>query len=242
MATGDTNDMASRLQSALPPNWFPDNAPVLSAVLQGFAAVLAQVYGLYVWLLAQTRLATMTGAMIDIFALDFFAAALARRAGEADAALRARIQRELWRERATRHAVVQVLTDLVGRAPIVFEPGYTYDTGGYGSPGNLAYGRAGGYGSLELPYQFFLIGLRGSLSPISGTMGYYTGTGWAGGGYTVGAIQYGSEIWTEGRVTDADMEGAVAKVLPTCGIAWMAITNASPWTVPPNPVTGLAAG
>lgn len=204
MATGDTNDMTARLQSALPPNWFPDTAPVLSAVLQGFAAVFAQVYALYVWLLAQTRLATMTGWMIDIFALDFFAAALARRAGEADAALRARIQRELWRERATRHAVVQVLTDLVGRAPIVFEPAHPRDTGGYATPGNLAYGLAGGYGSLELPYQFFLIGLRGSLSPISGTMGCYTGTGWAGGGYGSGAIQYGSETWTESGDLDRE--------------------------------------
>lgn len=242
MTTGDTNDMTARLRSALPPNWFPDDAPVLTAVLQGFGAVFAQVCGLYLWLLAQTRLATMYGAMLDIFALDFFANWLARRAGEADQALRARIQLELWRERATRHAVVKVLTDLVGRSPIVFEPAYPYDTGGYNDCGNLAYGRAGGYGSLELPYQFFVVGLRGSLGVISGSMGWYTGTGWAGGGYTVGAIQYGSEAWTQGLVTDADMETAVARVLPVCGIAWMAITNASPWTVPPNPVTGLAAG
>jgi hypothetical protein len=232
--------MTARLRSALPPNWFPDSAPVLTAVLQGFGAVFAAVYGLYLWALAQTRLATMTGWMIDIFALDFFGNWLARRPGEADAALRARIQLELWRERTTRHAVVKVLSDLVGHAPFVFEPAHPHDTGGYGIA--VAYGLAGGFGSLELPYQFFVVALRGSLGVISGSMGWYYGTGWAGGGYTVGAIQYGSEAWTQGLVTDADMEAAVARVLPVCGIAWMAISNAWPWTVPPNPVTGLTAG
>ena len=247
MATGDTNDMAARLRSALPPAWFPDRSPVLSAILRGFGAQMSAIYGVYLWALAQTRLATMTGWMLDVFALDFFAGWLGRRAGEADDALRGRIGRELWREKATRHAVVQVLTDLVGRPPIVFEPANPYDTGGYGAAGSaagtgLAYGRAGGYGSLALPYQFFVIGLRGSRSAISGTMGYYTGTGWAGGGYGAGAIEYASVGWTEGQVADADMDRAVAAVLPTCAIAWMAIATVSPWTVPPNPVTGLAAG
>jgi hypothetical protein len=50
------------------------------------------------------------------------------------------------------------------------------------------------------------------------------------------------ETWTESQVTDADMDKAVAQVMPVCGIGWMALTNTSPWIVPPNPVTGLAAG
>jgi len=246
MATGDTNDMVARLRSVLPSRWFPDVAPVLSSVLQGFGAQFAAVYGLYAWLLAQTRLATMTGWMLDIFGQDFFAATIFRRKGESDSAWRARLAREFWRERATRAAAVRAVSDINGVAPIIFEPTRPADTGGWGGTlmtgTGLAYGRAGGYGSLELPYQFFLIALRGSNSPIAGAMGYYEGTGWAGGGYGVGGLEYVIGGWSVGQVTDAEMYAAVANVLPVCATAWMAIVYASPWGVPPNPVTGLAAG
>ena len=106
----------------------------------------------------------------------------------------------------------------------------------------MGYGCAGGWGSAQLPFQFFVVGFRGSISPVAGVMGYYTGSGWAGGGYGAGAIQYVSPSWYQGQVTDADLEAAVASVLPVATIAWMAIASASPWTVPPGPVTGLAAG
>ncbi len=239
--------MAARMRAALPTGWFPDVSPVLDAVLAGFGSVWAAVFGLYVYLVAQLRIATATGGTLDMIAWDFFAARLYRRPGEADPALRARIGREMFRERATRHAVVQVLTDLVGKAPVVFEPAYTYDTGGYAAAGSLvgtglAYNRAGGYGSMMLPFQFFVVAFRGSISPIAGVMGYWYGSGWAGGGYGAGAIEYVNPSQFDGQITDAAMQAAVASVLPAATIAWMAIVDSSPWTVPPNPVTGLAAG
>jgi len=216
-------------------------------VLGGFGSVWTGVYGLYLYLLAQLRIATATGGMLDLIAADFFANTLYRRPGEADAPLRARIDREMFRERGTRASVVQVLTDLVGRAPVVFEPAYTYDTGGYAAAGSgvgscFAYNRAGGWGSLQLPFQFFVIAFRGTISPIGGVMGQYYGSGWAGGGYGAGAIEYVTPAWYEGTVTDADMEAAVVSVLPAASIAWMAITDNMPWTAAPNPVTGLVAG
>lgn len=234
------------MRAALPAGWFPDVAPVLGAVLAGFGAVWAAIFTLYTFLLAQTRIATSTGPMLDLVAQDFFGQNLPRRAGESDAAFRARIALEMFRQRGTRASVVQVLTDLVGKTPIIFEPAYPYDTGAYGAAagglGTAAYGRAGGYGSLLLPFQFFVIGIRGSTSPIANVGGYYYGSGWDGGGYGIGAIEYASIQQFEGLVTDADMYAAVSSVRPVATIGWMALANASPWTVPPNPVTGLAAG
>lgn len=230
MATGDTNDLAARLRSVLPEPWFPDHAPVLSAVLNGIGGVWSVIFGLYAWLVAQTRIATSTGAMLDLVALDFFQSRLGRRSGEGDPALLTRIRREMFRERGTRHAVIQVLTDLTGKPPTVFEPAYSLDTGGWGAAGahvgtGLGYGVAGGYGSELLPFQFFVCAKRGSISPIPSVMGYYTGSGWAGGGYGVGAIEYASPAWAQGPVTDADIFAAVASVIPDATIAWTAITN-----------------
>lgn len=246
MATGDQSDMAARMRAVLPAGWFPDEAPVLSALLAGFGSVWNGVWVLFVYLLAQLRIATAARGILDLISGDFFASALPRRAGESDDAFRARIKREMFRERGTRQAVLCVLTDLVGNPPAVFEPAHPRDAGGYAAAGSqvctgLAYGRAGGWGSLQLPYQFFVVGRRGSRSPIANCMGYYTGSGWAGGGYGAGAIQYVSPDWTEGQVTDGDLFAAAASVLPANAIAWMALTDTAPGPVPPNAVTGLAA-
>ncbi len=240
---GDQNDFAARLKAVLPAGWFADTPPVLNAVLAGFGAVWASVYALYAWVVPQTRMATASDAMLDLTALDFYGSALVRRAGEADASLRSRIGEEMFRERATRAAVVGVLSDLVGVAPLVFEPARPGDTGAY-NVGGVGYGVAGGYGSLLLPMQCFVIAFRGSRSVIANVMGYGTpgvAGHWAGGGYGAGAIEYASLAWTEGQVTDADMEAAVAAVMPINAIAWMAIVFKSPWTAAPGAVTGLVA-
>ncbi len=247
MPTGDRTDMMARMRAVLPARWFPDDAPVLDSVLAGLGDVWASVFGVYSFLVPQLRISTATGSMLDLISRDFFDADLLRRSGESDAALRARIIRELFRECGTRTAAVRVLTDLVDRTPIVFEPAYPHDTGGYGEAGSgvcngLAYGVAGGYGSLRLPFEFFISGIRGSRSTIANVMGYYAGSGWAGGGYGVGAFEYASISWTEGQITDADMFAAINGVRPAATIAWMRIVDTSPWVVAPDPVTGLAIG
>ncbi len=223
--TGDLKDMAARLRAVLPARWFPDHSPVLDGVLNGLAAGWRWAYQQLQYVKAQTRLATATDIWLDVIASDFFGSRLVRRTGQGDAAFRARIQLELFRERGTRGAVVAVLYDLTGRAPAVFEPARTTDTGGYasfaGAGGGAAYGIAGGWGSLALPFQCFITAYRPSGSGVA------TVSGWGGpaGGYRLGAIEYASLEMVQGQVTDADIYAAVASVLPVATIGWTRITN-----------------
>jgi hypothetical protein len=131
----------------------------------------------------------------------------------------------LFRERGTRGAIVSVLQDLTGQAPLVFEAARPTDTGGYGSAeggcGGIGYGRAGGWGSLCLPFQCFVTAYRPPGSGIA------TVDGWGGntGGYGQGAIEYASLAMIQGQMTDDDIYSAVAGVLPVAAIAWTRISN-----------------
>jgi hypothetical protein len=222
--TGDQADMLARLRSVLPARWFPDVAPVLDGVLSGIACAWSWSYGQLAYVKQQTRIATATDTWLDIIAQDFFGSRLARK-GRTDPAFRARIQLELLRERGTRAAVISILQDLTGRPPRVFEPGRVSDTGGYGSRANpatgLAYGFAGGWGNSALPFQCFITVFRPSGAGITNVAGW----GSSGGGYSVGAIEYGNLAMMQVQVTDADVYAAIADVMPVATIGWTQISN-----------------
>lgn len=235
MATGDVADFQSRLKVILPARWFSDTAPVLDTLLAGFAAQWSVTWANVGFAQLQTRIATATGPFLDMAALDYVRGKIVRRPGEMDASFSARIRAEIVRPRATRAALVQALTDLTGRAPIVFEPARPADTGGYGFLGmtagsGLAYGGsgvagAGGWGSLALPFQAFVTAYRATGGGIAAVGGYYTGSGWAGGGYSTGALEWGALSMSLGQITDSDIYAAVANVIPAGAEAWVAITN-----------------
>lgn len=210
---GTTQDMLARLKAVLPAGWFPDTTPVLDGVLSGLAAAWSFLYGQLSYVARQTRVSTATDMWLDLAAQDFFGLRLQRRNAEQDDAFRLRIQQELKRERGTRAAVVAALADLTGRVPLVFEPARTTDTGGWGTA--LGYGAAGGWGSLALPFQCFVTAYRPHAGGIANVAGYGTG----------GPIQYASLSMVQGQVTDADIYGAVAGVLPTATIAWTCIAE-----------------
>jgi hypothetical protein len=253
MATGDANDMAARMRAVLPAGWFPDSAPVLTAILTGFGAVWAQMYSLLAWVRLQTRIATATGANLDLISLDFFGGGLPRRSGESDSVFEARIERELFRAKGTRAAVVRELVDLTGVAPTIFEPALTSDTGGY-TTGGVGYGAGGGYGSLLLPFQCFvqaylqvpavIANVGGYGNPVYANYGggYGDGATWPGsvspGG---GAIEYADISNAPGLVTDATIYAAIASVIPTATIAWTAIEPAPSPPDPPGACGGVAA-
>lgn len=258
MATGDQNDMVGRLKAVLPPTWFPNtsqgqptNSPVLDGLLNGIAWGWAQSYSLLQFAKQQTRIATASGVFLDMIAADFFGLFIKRRNAELDSPFRTRIQKELFREKGTRAGLIKALTDLTGRVPGVFEPAYPLDTGGYGhnpmtAGTGLGYNVAGGYGSLLLPFQFFLTPYR----PTGG--GVASVAGWGGliespltdgnghqignltviapfygmpGGWGVGAIEYASLSMVNTPVTDQNIYDEINDVRPAATIAWTSIRS-----------------
>ncbi len=213
--------MLSRLRAALPARWFPDVAPLLDGLLSGLAQAAATSYSLVQYARQQARITTATGLWLDLIATDCFGIRLQRRAGEADTPFRARIQLELLRPRATRAALSQQLLDLTGTAPWIFEPSRPADTGawggGSGGLGVAGYGVAGGWGSLALPFQVFVVATRPPGAGIALVPGY------GGGGYGV-AGEYGSLTMLSG-VTDADIAATIAAVMPAATVAWTRITG-----------------
>ena len=221
---GDRNDMLRRLRAVLPTRWFPDAAPVLDGLLAGLARTAADSYGLVAYARRQTRIATASAAWLDLVAGDLFGARLQRATGEDDATLRARIGRETFRSRATRDALVRLVTEVTGRAPTVFEPRRPADTGAWGVA--LAYaGRGaagvGGWGSLALPFQCFVAARRPHVGGIPGVAGYGGGPG----GYGRGSIEYADATVVTGSAADRRILAAIAEVLPAGTTAWTRITG-----------------
>lgn len=156
--TGDTTDIVERLRQLLPDSWFPttpSDRPVLDAVLEGLAPPSSHVYELIEGVREQTRLLTATGAYLDLVAGDYFGATLLRRNGQSDASFRAAVVANLFGEKATLAAHVDVLTSITGNTPTVIEtakPSNTslynavspcfnisYDTGTHAAVSNTAY-------------------------------------------------------------------------------------------------------
>jgi hypothetical protein len=225
METGDQSDVFARLKSLMP-RWFGDGSTVRDALLQGLAWAASLIYSLIAYTRLQTRIKTATDGWLDMIAADFFGATLIRASNQSDASFRARIIINLFRERATRWAIITVLKDLTGRAPVVFEPQRPLDTGSYGGP-LIGYGMAGGYGSILIPYQAFVTAYRPSGVGIPNVAGYGGAVGGPGpGGYGTSAqIEYAALSMIQGAVTDADIYAAIDSVKPAATAVWTRINN-----------------
>ena len=222
---GDQSDFENRLRSVLPQSWFPDDAPILCRLLSGLGATWSLIYTQLQYVRSQARIHSASDVWLDLISWDFFGHRLRRRPAENDDSLRSRIMLEMFRERATRLAIESVLQDLTGRAPLIFEPARTSDTGGYaslvGRGGGIAYNTVGGWGNLSLPFQCFVTAYR----PIDGGIGQVIGWGGFSGGYGVGTIEYGSLNMIQAQVTDADIYCALVGVLPAAAIGWIRIID-----------------
>jgi hypothetical protein len=224
--TGDLTDLISRLGTVLPKRWFAEQSPNLAALLSSIATPWVWLYNLIVYVIAQGRLATATSDWLDLIAADYFGSSLRRKANEADPSYRRRIQAALLREAATRSAVSAGLMSLTGTQPIIFEPTNCTDTGSYGGSGvprmqgtGMAYGLAGGWGSLLLPLQCFVTATRQATPGIGMLAGYGT----SNGGYGEGAISYVDLSVLPGQVSEADIRAALCSLLPVNAVAWLRI-------------------
>ncbi|WP_255218888.1 hypothetical protein [Paraburkholderia kururiensis] len=179
------------------------------------------MYSLISYVRLQTRILTATDGFLDAIAQDFFGSALMRSSNQSDASFRARIIINIFRERATRHAIIKVLQDLTGRTPIVIEPQRPADTGAYGAP-NSGYGVAGAYGSVLLQYQAFVVAYR----PIGTGIPLVAGYGSSPGGYgQPSRAEYADLSLVQDAVSDADIYAAIDSVKPVGTIIWTNISS-----------------
>jgi hypothetical protein len=225
--TGSSANISDRIFKVLPKGWFQWGAAIRNAVVGGISDSASWCYGLIGYARAQTRLATAYGVWLDILAYDFLGRYLQRN-GLPDATFRARIKATVLQERVTRAGMINAVTVLTGKAPIIFEPWNTYDTGAYSNSaagstcGQFGYGVGrGGYGSMALPAQTFMQVDPGPGAGIPGVGGY----GSSVMGYGVGATEYAGPTIEESGVTPAMIYDLINKTKPTGAICWVAIAG-----------------
>jgi len=143
--------------------WFNQNEnPVLYGVFTGFASIAYFIYGLLVYVKAQTRIQTSTDIFLDFTAEDFFGDILTRCPNQGDSSFRALILKLLLAPRVTRQNMINRITDITGRTPIVYEEFYDsgfYDVSFYDE--DMYYGSGG-----NAPYQAWITAYR-PLPPTS---------------------------------------------------------------------------
>ena len=219
--------MQRRLRALLPPRWFSAEGPNLAALLNSLSTTWTWIYAFVQYVIQQTRINTATEHWLDLIASDFLGVGAERLDRETDTAYRERICYSLFREAATRPAIVAAIEHVTGSRPSIFEPANPADTGSYGARGpgtqaaypGCAYGMAGGWGSLSMPLQFLLSARRPAITDLSSIAGYGT----ANGGYGTPMTSYVDLALLPGSVADNQIYSAVSRLLPINTIAWVRI-------------------
>ncbi|WP_331693475.1 hypothetical protein [Pandoraea sputorum] len=220
---GDQQDMFKRLRALLPTTWFPGVALILDALLNGIAYAMSFAYSLWAYAKLQTRIATATDGWLDMIAWDFFGASLLRAAGQSDDSFRIRIVINLFRGKGTRPAMAQVLKDVTGQVPVIFEPNRPKDIGALNSPMSSGYCGVARMGSMAVPYTAMITAFR----PVA--VGGSAGAAYCRAPYrsalnTPLASSYtNSTSYTRASATDADIYAAVDAVKPVGTVMWVAI-------------------
>lgn len=228
MATGDQNDLLGRLRSYMPPTWFGDwaDAPIISALLNGIASALSTAYLLIMFFWAQTRLDTSSGGWVDIWASDFLGNSLPRKAGESDASYIARIKIAIFQKRATRPAMVSVLTQLTGSAPIIFEPARPLDSGCLGkNTGVNSFCGVARMGSLACPFGALITVFRPQVSGGSAGAAYSNAPRWSAMGAPLSHGYTGSLADEKTAASDDDIYAAINATRPIATNIGVCITN-----------------
>lgn len=228
MATGDTNDITGRLQTYLPRGWFGDwsEAPIVGGVIAGIASVFAVIYTLIMFFWAQTRLGSSTGGWIDLWAADFFGGMLPRKPNESDASYIARIRYTIFQRKATRPAMVNVLTQLTGRAPIIFEPMRPLDTGCCGAnTGVNSFCGVARMGSLAAPYSALITAYRPRVTGGSAGAAYCNAVQISALNTPLSQSYTGSLAAQTSAASDADILAAINATRPVATNIGVSITS-----------------
>lgn len=228
MATGDQQNILSRLQSYLPRGWFGDltQTPIVNGLLSGIASVFATIYLLVVFFGAQTRLQTSSGGWVDLWASDFLGTSLPRKPNESDASYIARIQIAIFQPKATRPAMVQTLTQLTGRAPIIFEPARPLDSGCMGAnTGVASFCGVSRMGSIACPFSALITVFRPLVTGGSAGAAYCNAATWSALSTPLSHGYTGSLSEEVTVASDADIYAAINACRPIATNIGVAITN-----------------
>jgi len=128
--------------------------------------------------------------------------------------------KEILRERVTRKGMAAALTDLTGRAPVIFEPRNPSDTGGYRF-GGCGYGVAGGYGSMIMPTEVFMTAYR----PATAGIPYVGGYGIASAYRTPGATMYADLTSAGAQIADSEIYSTIEKTKALGTTEWVNIQS-----------------
>lgn len=218
--TGDVPDFLARLRAQLPRAWFPPVAPTLDALFTGLATAWADLFARLAYVSIQARLRTVSDGFLDMASQDYRGGRLLRRVSEGDVSFRGRLL-PIFRDKATRAALIARLLSLGTTAPVVFEASRPADTGGWCIA--MGYNVAGRYGSLHAPFQVFVDVHR----PLGAGIPLVGGWGSNAGGYGHGALAWSRLADQTPHVTDADLYDAVASVLPVGSVAWVRLGSAA---------------
>jgi hypothetical protein len=246
----DPVDFIGRLWRLLPIGWFPAMAPRLAAVLQAPALMFSVIYGMSVFAKAQQRVASASGAFLDLAAQDFFGNTLPRLQYEFDPAYAARIRHSLTAPRGTYNGMVSMLQQLTGNSPTILQPNSVGQTGGWATQGDpdagggafafydeAGTGGAGLWGSMALQCQVFIT----IEAPLTGYYSFANQGGMsteaapaAGGGYGFatqsmpeaggGSLAFVDPDSVPGSITDAIIYQQIAEWMPVGYVAWTQIT------------------
>jgi hypothetical protein len=237
MATGDSNDILTRVKMLIPFRWFSWVAPLRDAVLGGLSDSTAWCYSWLVYIKQQSRIATSTGPFLDLISYDFLGRHLPR--GQMnDSLYRTRIMATILQERVTRKGMINAVNMIIGSNPIVFEPWNTGDagawTGGSFKCPNFAWGIIGGWGSTDLPAQCFLNLTRSTFSGVPNVGGWSstgnlsglgswsnaTGSNVTPSGPGGGGIELIGPNTSQIGVTDQMIYDTINTTRPTGSICW----------------------
>lgn len=216
-AVGTPDDIARRVNLLIPFRWFSLGARIKNAIVGGISDAASWSYSWITYVRQQLRVVSATGPWLDVVAFDYFNSYIMRKQGQSDAIFRSIIQKELIRERVTRPGMVQAITDLTGRTPIIFEPALNGDAGSWDCGAVAWDSGVGAWGDTILPSQSFLTVFRPGLQGIPEVGGWDSGFA----AYDVG----GQSAWVDqgqviGAVTDEDIYRTINLTKPTGSVVW----------------------
>jgi len=212
MATGDHQDITNRLLAFLPNGWFPSNDPTtrVYALQYGFAAALATITSQLAYVTVQTRVATATGAFVDLISWDFFQGTLPRMPGETDREFSLRIRQNVFLDRNTRPSIDAAVFNLTGIHPQIIESWRPADTGGYDTNG-LFFDALGCWATEFCDFYVYVI-LPALVPPSTPTLIGWDDPG-TGGGWDAGAMYWtGPGFGANVPVTILDICAAIERV------------------------------